>query len=117
VKRKIAPVLGALLHDLRAQVKPGKAGAGDAQVLRLARAELRVLLAVARLARRFVRVARLARRFVREDDCAPGELRWGHHVGPNDEDLGMDQYDFAVKMDRALARLDRLPGAAPREGR
>lgn len=53
-RAKVAAALRALMADLRAKVRPGKAGAGDAQVIRMAEGELRYLLAVARAAERVV---------------------------------------------------------------
>jgi hypothetical protein len=47
----------------------------------------------------------LVRRYVREDEEAPGELRWGHHIAEDGTDLGMDPHDFAVEADRLLRAL------------
>lgn len=50
--RKRKGVLPALLDDLAGMVKPGKEGAGDAQVVRLATAEFKAMEAVVRAAKR-----------------------------------------------------------------
>ena len=49
-RRQVAPALRALLADLRAEVKPGKEGAGDSQVLRVVEDEVRAVLGVVRVA-------------------------------------------------------------------
>ena len=77
---RTAPTLRALMEDLWAQARkppPAKQKAGDAQVLRIAEAELRALLAVARAARKW-------RCEHKDEDC-----------------LGCQ------RVARALARLDR----------
>lgn len=55
---KMAPVAAALLADLWDKVPAGRAGAGDAQVLRIVEAELAALSAEAAAARREVAARR-----------------------------------------------------------